>query len=97
MPYPTHPLRLTWVGEPSKGAGGALSFAPPPREWSPWAPVDAAVGDLPVFAQLLGDPGKPFAGPAALVGLDVLSQRRVVLCAGERGSGRRRRLFVSGR
>lgn len=32
-----------------------------------------------------------------LVGLDVLSQRRVVLCAGAPGAGRRRRLFVSGR
>lgn len=96
VPYPTHPFSLTWVGEPSKTASG-LSFAAPPREWAPWAGVDAAVGDLPVFSQLLGDPGKPYDGPAVLVGLDVLSQRRVMLCAGEKGAGRRRRLFVSGR
>jgi hypothetical protein len=35
--------------------------------------------------------------PQVLVGLDVLSQRRTFLCAGVRGSGRRRRLYVAGR
>jgi hypothetical protein len=58
-------------------------------------------GDLPVFAQLLGDGDarKPFNGPAALIGLDVLAQRRVVLeaipPALARTVGRRRRLFVA--
>lgn len=58
-------------------------------------------GDLPVFSQLLGDGDgrKPFKGPAALIGLDVLAQRRVVLeaipPALARTVGRRRRLFVA--
>jgi hypothetical protein len=66
VPYPTHPFQLTFVGEPAKGAGGALSFSPAPAGWAPWQPVDAAVGDLPVFGQLLGEPGAktPYAGPA---------------------------------
>lgn len=58
-------------------------------------------GDLPVFAQLLGDGDarKPFTGPAALIGLDVLAQRRIVLeaipPALARTVGRKRRLFVA--
>ena len=32
-----------------------------------------------------------------LVGLDVLSQRRTMLCAGQAGQGRRRRLFIGAR
>jgi hypothetical protein len=58
-------------------------------------------GDLPVFSQLLGDGNTrtPFKGPAALIGLDVLAQRRVVLeaipPALARTVGRRRRLFVA--
>jgi hypothetical protein len=57
--------------------------------------VLCAVGDLPVFAQLLGDGRGAFTGPAALLGLDVWAQRRVVLEAGTPGAGRRRRLWVS--
>lgn len=53
------------------------------------------MGDLPVFSQLLGDGRTPFTGPAAIVGLDVLSQRRVVIGAGEGKRGRARQLFVS--
>lgn len=58
-------------------------------------------GDLPVFSQLLGDGDTrtPFKGPAALIGLDVLAQRRVVLeaipPALARTVGRKRRLFVA--
>jgi hypothetical protein len=76
---------------------GRLSFSPPPRAWQPWKPVMAAVGDLPVFSQLLGDGQKPFTGPAALIGLDVWSQRRVVLESVPPGgkTGRQRRLFVA--
>jgi hypothetical protein len=99
LPLPTASVRLTYVGDPlgGKGAGGALSFAPPAEGWRPWEPVGLAVGDLPVFSQLLGDGVKPFAGPAALIGLDVLRQRRVILEAGAAGQGRRRRLFVAPR
>ncbi len=57
----------------------------------------AAIGDLPVFSQLLGDGRTPFNGPAALIGLDVLAQRRVVLGAGRGVPGRQRQLFVSKR
>lgn len=54
-----------------------------------------------MFSQLLGDGDarKPFKGPAALIGLDVLAQRRVVLeaisPAVARTVGRKRRLFVA--
>jgi len=80
---------------------GGIVFGPAAKEWKPWAPVMAAVGDLPVFSQLLGDGNTrtPFKGPAALIGLDVLAQRRVVLealpPAVARTVGRKRRLFVA--
>jgi hypothetical protein len=80
---------------------GGITFAPPAKGWKPWAPVMAAVGDLPVFAQLLSDADarKPFNGPAALIGLDVWSQRRTVLGAIPpalaRTTGRARQLFVA--
>jgi hypothetical protein len=66
-PYPTHPLQLTYKGDASKDPRtGALTFEAPPAAWRPWGKVDAAVGDLPVFGQLLGDPSgrTPFTGPA---------------------------------
>lgn len=80
---------------------GGFVFEAAAKEWKPWAPVMAAVGDLPVFSQLLGDGNTrtPFKGPAALIGLDVLAQRRVVLealpPAVARTVGRKRRLFVA--
>jgi hypothetical protein len=84
-----------------KAESGGLTFAPPAPGWTPWKPVQAAVGDLPVFAELLGDADgrKPFSGPAALIGLDVLAQRRVVLealpPALAKTAGRKRRMFVA--
>ena len=72
--------------------GGELRFAAPPNAWRPWDPVQIAVGNLPVFSQVLGDGRAPFEGPAVLLGLDVLSQRRVILET--TGKGRRRRLFI---
>ncbi|KAF6250944.1 hypothetical protein COO60DRAFT_1298685 [Scenedesmus sp. NREL 46B-D3] len=93
-PYPTTSVSFTFAGDASKDPRtGQLSFEPPPREFKPWAPVMAAVGDLPVFSQLLGDGRTPFQGPAALIGLDVWAQRRVVIEAGTQ-AGRQRRLFV---
>lgn len=88
-------VQFTFAGNARRADGGAVVFDPPPPGWKPWAPVAAAVGDLPVFAQLLGDGRTPFAGPAGLIGLDVLSQRRVVVGAGTGRSGRERQLFVS--
>lgn len=92
---PTTQVQFTFVGAASKAPGGKYSFAPPAAAWRPWQPVQAAVGDLPVFAQLLGDGRKPYDGPAALLGLDVLSQRRVVIGAGVGQAGRARPLFMS--
>lgn len=73
---------------------GNLKFAPPAPSWQPWEPIDIAVGDLPAFPQLLGDGTKPYRGPALLLGLDVLSQRRLIIEAGTDDKSRRRRLFI---
>ena len=53
--------------------------------------IQVAVGDLPVFTQLLGDGRTPYKGPAGIVGLDILSQRRLIL---ETSSTRQRRIYV---
>ncbi len=58
----------------------------------PWDPVSMAVGDLPVFSQLLGDGKNPLRIPTILIGLDILSQRQITL---ETGMGKSRRIFVS--
>eukprot|EP00854_Cymbomonas_tetramitiformis_P020141 gene20141-24109_t len=96
QPLPTKEVRLTFSGQvlPKASTGGKLRFAPPPEFWQPWDPVQMAVGDLPAFSKLLGDGRSAFKGPAALIGLDVLAQRRVILETST-GSDRRRRLFVS--
>ena len=59
--------------------------------WTPWSAVPMAIGDLPVFSQLLGDGRSAYKGPAGIIGLDILSQRRVIL---ETGAGRKRRIYV---
>jgi hypothetical protein len=69
-------------------------FAPSPSEFQQWGPITLAIGDLPAFSTVLGDGVKPYDGPAALIGLDILAQRRVVLEAA-RDNTRRRRVFVS--
>jgi len=51
-----------------------------------------AVGDLPVFSDLLGDGKNPYNVPTVLIGLDILSQRRFIL---ETGNGRSKRIFVA--
>jgi Aspartyl protease len=71
-----------------------IGFASPPPSWKPWNTVQMAVGDIPAFQTILGDGVRPFQGPAALLGLDVLAQRRVILEAGP-SDARRRRIFVS--
>lgn len=96
MKLPTVKQALTFAGEVEQDpqTGRPIGFAPPPSDWKPWDPVRLAVGDLPAFSFVLGDGTKPYDGPAALLGLDVLAQRRVVLEAA-RDNTRRRRVFVS--
>jgi hypothetical protein len=68
-----------------------MSFEAPPGDWKAWNAVPMAIGDLPVFSQLLGDGSSAYTGPAGIIGLDILSQRRVIL---ETGVGRERRIYV---
>ena len=88
---PTHELQFTYVGKASKDSSGQVKFEDPPPSFKPWDSVRVGIGDLPVFSQLLGDGVTPYNGPAALLGLDVLSQRRVML---ETGRGRARKMYV---
>jgi len=97
MTLPVVKQTLTFLGDvqedPTKG-GVLTGFAPPPSDWKPWDPIQMAIGDIPAFSTILGDGRTPFQGPAALIGLDVLAQRRVLFEAARDGS-RRRRVFVS--
>eukprot|EP00978_Attheya_sp_CCMP212_P005838 scaffold13014_cov57-Attheya_sp.AAC.2 len=56
--------------------GRVLEFAKPPAEWNPWTPVTVGIGDLPIFDLVLGGEKTKVEGPAAIIGMDVLSQRR---------------------
>lgn len=87
---------VTFVGdvETDPQTGRPVGFAAPPKEWNAWTSIPMAVGDLPAFSTVLGDGRSPFQGPAALLGLDVLAQRRVILEAGT-DKTRRRRLWVA--
>lgn len=90
---PTRKTQLTFAGDAQKNpASGRLTFDPPPSNWKSWDPVQVAIGDLPVFRDLLGDGVRPYEGPACLIGLDILAQRRVIL---ETGGTRKRTLWVS--
>lgn len=90
MLLPTRKTQLNFAGDAQKDpATGAVSFEAPPSNWKIWDPVQLAIGDLPVFSDLLGGGAD---SPASLIGLDILSQRRVIL---ETGATRQRRLWVS--
>jgi len=89
---PTTNTQFTFCGD-AYSSQGKMAFSPPPSNWKPWDPVTVAIGDLPAFAELLGDGKTPYKGPAVLVGLDILSQRRVIFETG--GNGKARRLFVA--
>jgi hypothetical protein len=94
---------LTFAGEVIMGPSSTtnmrqqpIGFESPPPSWKPWDAIQMAIGDIPAFQTILGDGKRPYQGPAALLGLDVLAQRRIVLEAGPSNS-RRRRIFVSER
>lgn len=92
MTLPISPKQtLTFVGNPQLEQGRLVGFQQPPVDWKPWNPVNVAVGDLPAFSNILGDGITPYQGPAVLIGLDILSQRRIVLQGSET---RRRSIFV---
>lgn len=96
MTLPIVKQTLTFSGEVEQDpqTGRPIGFAPPPADWRHWDPIEMAIGDIPAFSTILGDGKTPFQGPAALIGLDVLAQRRVVFEAA-RDESRRRRVFVS--
>lgn len=90
---PTAQVQLTFVGNPYKGSSpNELTFEEAPDNFKPWDKVTLAVGDLPVFRDLLGDGKSEYTMPTVLIGLDILAQRRIIL---ESGKGRGRRIFVA--
>ena len=92
LALPTIQKELSYTGNPifDPESKGPIGFEPPPPNWKPWDPIQIAVGDLPVFSNILGDGVTPYQGPAALIGLDILAQRRVVLGTGAKNSQRRK-------
>ena len=92
------PTKFTFVGDviSDPTTGRPTGFGPPPPIWEPWDMVSVAVGDIPAFSTILGDGVTPYQGPVALIGLDVLAQRRVVLESVPPNSPtRNRRVWVS--
>lgn len=83
---------FSFVGEPRLAQGRIVGFQEPPVDWKPWEPIHVAVGDLPAFSNVLGDGVTPYRGPAVLIGLDVLSQRRIILQGSET---RHRQIFIT--
>jgi hypothetical protein len=95
MELPIVMEKFSFLGESMTNNGQLIGFAEPPATWEPWDATPIGVGDLPAFSSVLGDGVRPFTGPAALVGIDVIGQRRVIF---EAGSGtRERRILVSSR
>lgn len=90
-------VRLSYCNNANKDA---RSFEAPPQDWTPWDPILLAIGDLPVFTNLLGDGRTPYRGPAGIIGLDILTQRRLILETGDNdsssssSSSRSRRIYV---
>jgi len=93
---PLTQLGLSYCGNPitqdNKSSTAIMaSFQSPPSDWKSWDPIQIAIGDLPIFDNLLGDGRTPYRGPSGIIGLDVLSQRRLIL---ETSSGRQRKIYV---
>uniref|UniRef100_A0A6S8JSP9 Peptidase A2 domain-containing protein n=1 Tax=Amphora coffeiformis TaxID=265554 RepID=A0A6S8JSP9_9STRA len=96
LKMPTKKIQFSYCGNTIENKDTTIvGFESPPEYWKPWVPVVAGVGDLPVFELLLGSENKPFHGPAAIIGMDVLSQRRLIFEAAKNPSQRARRIFVS--
>lgn len=99
LPMPTKKVKFSFCGNATANKKGEIvEFAAPPPQWQPWKPVLVGIGDLPLFELVLGSDKAPFHGPAAVIGMDVLSQRRVILEAcrdTNKCTGRSRRMFVS--
>ena len=76
IPMPMKHVTLTFLGGAPQDEDSKVQFEQPPPEWKPWNKVKVGVGDLPVCSLALGDKDHPFKGPAAIIGLDVLSQRK---------------------
>ena len=95
LQLPTLSQRLTFTGDVLRDqqTGRPIGFAPPPSNWKLWDETRLAIGDLPAFETVLGDGKTAYRGPAALIGLDVLAQRRVIIETGAFGT-RQRRVFV---
>lgn len=96
LQLPTVRQQLSFVGDAVQKDGRLAGFEQPPAEWKPWDEVQLAVGDLPAFSSILGDGTRPYTGPAALIGLDVLSQRPLILET-SKDNTRKRRVLVSPR
>jgi hypothetical protein len=98
---PTQSIQLTFAGDAVSSSSSSttksiIGFVPPPSSWKPWQPIDIAIGDLPAFSLLLSpNPKQPYHGPAALIGLDILSQRRILFEAQHPDLSRQRTLFIS--
>ena len=106
---PTKKIQFSYCGHPmmnspskakeeddkQKNDNIVVGFEAPPKEWKPWKPVLTGIGDLPLFELVLGTKNKPFDGPAALIGMDILSQRRVILESCDGKERRQGRMFVS--
>lgn len=100
LPLPTKTVQFTFVGDYTQDekTQNIVKFEQPPDNWKPWKPTKVGIGDLPIFELLLGEENVKFKGPAAVIGMDILSQRRIILetCKGTlQCSDRRRRIFVS--
>ena len=93
---PTIKKQLSYAGNPivDSKSGRPVGFESPPVDWKPWDTVQLAVGDIPVFSDILGDGVTPYEGPAALIGLDILAQRRVILEA-KTDNSRRRKIAIT--
>jgi len=93
MVMPTAKVQFTFSGNAVRSpSSGALIFENPPSSFKPWDEITVAVGDLPVFSDLLGDGKNPYPIPTVLIGLDLLSQRRIIL---ETSQGRARNIYVA--